>query len=77
MTSWVKFVQKHILCYAKFFQGRLSGIMLVFSQTFRPDSVFVFFGENHFCCVMLCISTAHAVTRCLSVCLSRSWLVSK
>ena len=35
----------------------------------------------HFCRVMLCISAAYAVMRCLSVCvsvcLSRSWVVSK
>jgi len=28
----------------------------------------------HFCRAMLCISAAYAVMRCLSVCLSRSWI---
>ena len=33
--------------------------------------------ENDFCRAMLCISAAHAVVRCLSVCPSRSCIVSK
>ena len=30
-----------------------------------------------FCCAMLCIGAAYAVMRCLCVCPSRSWIVSK
>ena len=32
---------------------------------------------NNFCRAMLYISAAYAVMRCLSVCLSRSWIMSK
>jgi len=32
---------------------------------------------SHFCRSMLCISAAYAVMRCLCVCLSRSWIMSK
>ena len=44
-------------------------------------TVYCTLHQLHFCCTMLCISAAYAVMQCLSVrlsvCLSRSWIMSK